>query len=242
MGLMPKNKLDQLKREKRKAKSTKKKGRVSRQMAVHFLIVCEGEETEPNYFKALVKDKYSEVRKEQIRGEARGTCALVKKAKSIVDEWRMIPFDRVWVVFDKDDFEDFNEAIALCKKYGFKAAWSNESFELWYYLHFQYLDTPINRQAYIDKLEKEIRRHEGYEDYRYEKCAPDIYELLIELGDEEQAIRHASRLRDNFKGENDYRKHKPCTLVDLLVHELRNPQEVLDRINVKKADSTKKCR
>lgn len=231
MGLVPKKKLEQLKREKREAKAAKKSKKEPRQMAVHFLIVCEGEKTEPNYFEALVKDKYSQIRKEVIKGEAKGTCALVKRAKKIVDEWRMIPFDRVWVVFDKDDFEDFNEAIALCKKYGFEAAWSNEAFELWYYLHFQYLDTPISRHDYIDRLEREIRRHDEYKDYMYKKHAPDFYKLLMKIGDEEQAMKRASRLRSNFRGNGDYSTHKPCTTVDLLVYELKHPQEVLDKIN-----------
>ena len=67
-------------------------------------------------------------------------------------------FDRVWVVFDKDDFNDFNEAIALAGRKGFMAGWSNEAFELWYLLHFVYLDSAISRADYITKLENEIRR------------------------------------------------------------------------------------
>ena len=49
-------------------------------------------------------------------------------------------YSQVWVVFDKDDFDDFDEAVALAEKYGFKVAWSNQSFEYWLYLHFNYSD------------------------------------------------------------------------------------------------------
>jgi hypothetical protein len=66
MGLLPKSKVEQLKREKREAKAAKKRKENTRSKIVRFLIVCEGERTEPNYFKALVNDKYSEVREEEI--------------------------------------------------------------------------------------------------------------------------------------------------------------------------------
>ena len=81
-------------------------------------------------------------------------------------------FDRVWVVFDRDDFNDFNEAIALAERKGYKAAWSNEAFELWYLLHFIYLDTAISRADYIKKLENEIRRFDGHEKFCYKRMTP----------------------------------------------------------------------
>lgn len=85
MGQLPKSKIEQLKREKREAKAAKKRKVATRDKIVRFLIVCEGEHTEPNYFKGLVKDKYSEVRSEDIVGEGRSTCALVKKTEEIKD-------------------------------------------------------------------------------------------------------------------------------------------------------------
>ncbi len=169
MGQLPKYKIAELKREKRKAKAAKKRKENIRSKIVRFLIVCEGARTEPNYFKSLVKDRYSEVRDEEIRGEGRATCALVRRTLEIRDDLeknRQLSFDRVWVVFDKDNFQDFNEAIELAKSYSFKTAWSNEAFELWYFLHFQYLDTRISRHDYIDKLENEIRKHAKYKNYK----------------------------------------------------------------------------
>lgn len=154
MGQLPKSKIEQLKREKREAKAAKKRKVATRDKIVRFLIVCEGERTEPNYFKELVKDKYSEVRSEEIVGEGRSTCALVKKTEEIraqLEYQRQLKFDRVWVVFDKDDFQDFNEAIALAERKGYKAGWTNEAFELWYLLHFVYLDSAISRADYVKK-------------------------------------------------------------------------------------------
>ncbi len=232
MGQLPKYKIEQLKREKREAKAAKKRKEKTRPKIVRFLIVCEGARTEPNYFKALVKNRFSEVRDESIIGEGRSTCALVKRTKDIkndLENRRQLPFDRVWVVFDKDDFNDFNEAIQLSKEYGFESAWTNEAFELWYFLHFVYLDTGINRHDYIKKLQAEIRKHKGCEAYEYKKNDPEIYNILNQLGNEEFAKGNARKLRTFFNGNEDYKTHKPCTTVDLLVEELENPESLLEK-------------
>lgn len=56
----------------------------------------------------------STVREVTIEGEGRATVALVDKTLKIKQELERknaMSFDRVWVVFDKDDFDDFNDAI-----------------------------------------------------------------------------------------------------------------------------------
>lgn len=230
MGQLPKYKIEELKREKRLAKAAKKRKENTRPKIVRFLIVCEGARTEPNYFRALIKDKYSEVLEEEVIGEGKSTCSLVKRTLQIrqkLEKERQLAFDRVWVVFDKDDFNDFNEAIELAASYSFQCAWTNEAFELWYFLHFQYLDTGINRYDYIDKLQNEIRKYPGYEDYKYKKNDPYIYHILKTIGNEIFAKKCAVRLRLMFMGNTDYKKHKPCTMVDLLVSELESPERLL---------------
>jgi len=230
MGQLPKSKIEQLKKQKREAKAAKKRKVATRDKIVRFLVVCEGERTEPNYFKELVKNKYSEVRAEEIVGEGRSTCALVKKTAEIrerLEQQRQLKFDRVWVVFDKDDFNDFNEAIALAERKGYGAAWSNEAFELWYLLHFVYLDAAISRADYISKLEAEIRRFEGFKDFKYRKNDKDFYSLLQKIGNEELAKERAQKLRGFFEHTLDYKSHKPCTTVDKLVEELEHPENLL---------------
>lgn len=231
MGLTPKYKIEQLKRDKREAKAAKKRKENIRRKIVRFLIVCEGERTEPNYFQALVNDRYSEVRDEKIVGEGKSTCSLVKRTLQIkeqIEQRRQLLFDRIWVVFDKDDFKDFNEAIELAKSNSFNCAWTNEAFELWYFLHFQYLEAAISRTDYIVKLQCEIRKHHGYENYVYKKNDVSMYRMLTTIGNEDLAKRSAVRLRSFFKGDKDYKIHKPCTTVDLLVNELENPEILLN--------------
>ena len=125
----------------------------------------------------------------------------------------------------KDDFNDFNEAIQLASRKGFYPAWTNEAFELWYLLHFVYLDAAISRADYITKLENEIRKHDGYTDFSYKKNDPGIYALLQAIGNENQAKINAQKLRKFFEHSFDYKSHKPCTTVDVLVDELEHPNE-----------------
>ena len=155
MGYSRKEEIAKLRQERKKAKAAKKRKENVREKHVRFLIVCEGTKTEPHYFEALIKNYISAVREVTIEGEGRATVALMDKALEIKTELEYknaMSFDRVWVVFDKDDFDDFNEAIKKGQKLGFQSAWTNEAFELWYYLHFEYLDTGITRSDYIEKL------------------------------------------------------------------------------------------
>lgn len=98
-----------------------------------------------------------------------------EEIKERLEHQRQLKFDCVWVVFDKDDFNDFNEAIALVERKGFMAGWSNGAFELWYLLHFVYLDSAISRTDYITKLENEICKIDDYGDFSYKKNDPGIY-------------------------------------------------------------------
>ena len=135
-------------------------------------------------------------------------------------------FDRVWVVFDKDDFQDFNQAIAMAKELGYGSAWSNEAFELWYCLHFAYLNTGISRADYITMIENALKNKSGNNNFTYTKGNQDIYSLLQKYGDENMAKKHAEKLRKSFNNTN-YATHNPCTMVDKLVDELQHPERFL---------------
>lgn len=230
MGLIPKYKREKQKLIRREAKAAKKRGEKVRSKIVRFLIVCEGSETEPNYFESFIADNYSQVLSPIVKGGGRSTCSLVKWAKDKKDELErasQLRFDRVWVVFDKDDNNDFDKAIELARKYGFQVAWSNEAFELWFLLHFQYCDTAISRTAYIEKLESKIRECKGYKTYRYEKNSKKMYDIITSLGNEKSAISYARRLRSTYLKEQKFSEHNPCTTVDRLIEELRGPEKFL---------------
>ena len=221
-------------------KTTKKHGPLvssgrkqgTRDQIVKFLIVCEGEKTEPNYFRAFT-ERRSEVKEIKVAGCGCSTCQLIIEAKKIqekLERERMVPFDRVWLVFDKDEFKDFNKAIADAKKEGMNCAWSNQAFELWYVLHFQYLDTGVDRKQYIGMIEDKVRKASKNKKFEYKKNDVGFYQILQEHGDEDFAFKNADKLRNRHKGKVDYATHNPRTEVDLLVDELRHPEKALDKI------------
>lgn len=203
----------------------------TRDQIVRFLIVCEGEKTEPNYFRAFT-ERWSEVKEIKVAGCGCSTCQLIIEAKKIqekLERERMVPFDRVWLVFDKDEFKDFNKAIADAKKEGMNCAWSNQAFELWYVLHFQYLDTGVDRKQYIGMIEDKVRKASKSKTFKYKKNDVGFYQILHEHGNEDFAFKNAEKLRNRHKGKVDYAAHNPRTEVDLLVNELRHPENVLKR-------------
>ena len=69
--------------------------------------------------------------------------------------------DEIWVVFDVDNFFNNNEkylfgqAIKKAKDNDIKIAMSNQCFELWYILHFEYRNIELHR----DKMEEIINKH-----------------------------------------------------------------------------------
>ncbi|WP_455083964.1 RloB family protein [Porphyromonas endodontalis] len=228
MGATGKDDLEKVKQKRGRGKSPQKRKKNVRERQVRFLIVCEGTKTEPNYFSALIRDNTSTVIDVEIWGEGQGASDLVDKAvkiKESLEKRNAMSFDRVWVVFDKDDRTDFNKAIDKANKLGFKSAWSNESFELWFCLHFEYLNTPIGRSDYIKKLEGFFSKGKGDNNFKYKKGSSDIYELLKAYGNEDSAKAHAKNLRALYDDDN-YAEHNPCTMVDILVEELEHPEKI----------------
>ena len=108
------------KKDHRSASLTRRQS--TREVKQSFLIVCEGVRTEPDYFKAFRMTAATV----KAVGQAMNTTSLVSKAISIrdADQKKKRIYDQCWVVFDKDDFpaKDFNEAIALAERNGFKVA------------------------------------------------------------------------------------------------------------------------
>lgn len=188
-------------------------GRSTDQLPIknRFLIVCEGEKTEPNYFKGFKIPKDSIVK---VCGEGFNTLSLVTEAIRLRDQAVEFnePYDQVWCVFDRDSFsaQIFNDAIQLARKNKILIAYSNEAFELWYVLHFNYLDTGITRKAYCDLLTRELKK-------KYEKNSENIYSEIRHLQNE--AIQRAKRLYEQYPIHHP-EKDKPSTTVHLLVEEL----------------------
>jgi hypothetical protein len=211
-----------------------------RNKLVYFLIICEGEKTEPNYFKALEEELPRNTVELEIDGVGRNTIGLVNYTIKYRNN-SCRKFDRVWAVFDKDDFPDsnFDSAIAKAASNKINCAWTNEAFELWFLLHFQYMSSSLKRDDYKGYLEREIRSKSGNADYKYLKNNPDTYSVLQKFGNQRQAIQWARQLKLTFTDQR-YATHNPCTLVHELIEELLNPGEVLRKIENSENESIRK--
>lgn len=176
-----------------------------RELRQRFLIVCEGEKTEPNYFNGfrvpgVVID---------VRGIGENTVRLVERAIKLMDKG---DYDQVWCVFDRDSFpaKNFNAALHLAGQHTINVAYSNEAFELWYVLHFNFHQAASRRGSYAKKLTTLLKAP-------YEKNLPDMYGRLE--GFQEAAIQNAEKLSNRYDPPNPARDN-PSTTVHLLVKEL----------------------
>lgn len=128
----------------------------------YHLIASEGTETEPQYFGAIqriINSKYRDRIQLKVEGIGDNTVNLLMKARQYVQNNGVV-FKHVWIVYDTDDFpaENIDMVAQLCQEYNaqgetiYHAVWSNQCVELWYLLHFMYMDTDIDRSRYWPKL------------------------------------------------------------------------------------------
>jgi hypothetical protein len=128
-----------------------------------ILIVCEGKKTEKIYFENFKKRGKGLIVK-IAKNEKTNPVGIVEHAKTLITTEYNIDArfgDQVWCVFDADSNTD--QEIQKAKKLAGKninVCLSNPSFEIWYLLHFEYLEHPINNPDLIKRLNQFIS---GYE-------------------------------------------------------------------------------
>ena len=211
-----------------------------------WLIVCEGAKTEPNYISGLLEYLYRKGGRDltplvEIRGLGLGTESLVRKAEDFFETVETeygkmkVPYGNVCAVFDRDIFGkgSFNHAIKLAelqkKKYKdmerYIAAWSNEAFELWIYLHFHYTDSAMSRNELNDKLTEIFRAGgvlEGKKSYSSGvKTKAAIFSDILKCGGSvKRAVGNARKLSRIWEGDTKYADQNPRTEMWRLVSAL----------------------
>jgi RloB-like protein len=182
----------------------------SREFKKKILVVCEGTKTEPFYFEDMAIDLRINTVVE-IDGTGRNTRDLVNYASSRKSE----DFDEIWCVFDKDDFSDsdFNSAVQKAEQEEIYVAYSNECFELWYVLHYNYHTTAHKRDHYCRNLHSLLGE-------RYEKGSTGMYYKLLEHLP--KAIKHAQQLhKEHQDKQRTPARANPSTTVHKLVLRLQ---------------------
>lgn len=213
MARVPKH----LKRATSKTKSTNDK----------ILIVCEGEKTEPNYFKEI-RSEYKLISAIVVDGDCDSSPDQVFKyaqLKALEEAKTGSPFDKVYCVMDKDNHEHFSSTVkAIEAKKGdiFKSIDSIPSFEYWLLLHFTY-----SRKSYVSQpnnsvgrqVIKDLKQHPGMEDY--DKGEETVFSTLGETK-LATAITNAKKVitASGLDGSID-----PSTKVHLLIEHLQKMRD-----------------
>jgi hypothetical protein len=214
---------------KRHARAEKKRKTEFKSKRKFYLIVCEGEKTEPNYFESLKESLPKgvlELTNIDIDGTGKNTLSIIDEAKKLkkkYEEKYLRKIDNVWAIFDKDSFPSLNFNNAINKgensRPKINCAWTNEAFELWYLLHFNYYNTGIPREQYQKLLEKEINKAANTLNYKYEKNSEEMFSILNQYGSQRTAISNAEKL-ESLYNDRRYSDHNPCTKVHKLIIEL----------------------
>ena len=126
-----------------------------------FVLYCEGENTEPDYFYALerfVKSRLLEIEYDSPAGVPftiaekaveRAKQMGLRRGRSSFEEG-----DQVWAVFDRDEHPRFDEAVTLCEQSGVNVARSDPCFEVWLILHHEDCHRPLTRHEAQKRLQQ----------------------------------------------------------------------------------------
>lgn len=190
----------------------------------YHLIVTEGTDTEPAYFgsiQEIVNKDYPEKIQLKVFGMGDNTVSLFEKAKRLAKE-NPNGYRHVWIVYDTDDFpaEHIDRVVQLCVENStdemeYHAVWSNQCIELWFLLHFGFMQSDIHRSEYWPKLTECLKKIGAGE---YAKNRTDMYYVLRPYMD--MAIDNAKSL-DAINYGKAPSKAAPGTKVYELVERLR---------------------
>ncbi len=186
-----------------------------------ILIVCEGQ-TEKLYFEAF---PVLAMRVEAINLGGQSKLKLVESTIEIIKSSDK-EYDEIWCVFDMDvrrgadEFADFDNSIIKALQLGYKVAYSNDSFELWFFLHYHFIDSQQLRTFYYKALSKKFGLKYDPDGKKYNFCLK-IYKILLtdNNSSQDKAIERAMQLFEKQK-DLPWSKQNPVTKVYELVEEL----------------------
>jgi len=183
-----------------------------------ILIVTEGQ-TEKLYFESF---PVLTLTVEVVDLKGQGKLKLIASTEAIVQHSDK-DYDDVWCVFDMDykqgkkEFSDFDGAVEKGESLGYHIAYSNDAFELWFYLHYNYTDQKNHRKFYYKFLGEQWGLNYEKDGKRYGFCR-NVYDKLEhdENASQKKAIERATKLY-NAQSDLAFHLQNPVTLVYELV-------------------------
>lgn len=191
-----------------------------------FHLFFNGEVAEPQYFEGFnnLPSNFRIKLHRMAKDKSEAPWQLIDRAIKVKadleedEKFNSKDGDEAWCLFDVDDYlkqspQKFNEAIKKAEKNGIKLCWSNQCFEIWFLLHFEYCESIISRKNYDQKLQKYFKKECG--GFSYQKNC-DVFDELYVL--QEKAIKNAEKLFKSHPNLHD----NPSTTVFEIVRNLKN--------------------
>lgn len=221
-----------LKNSRRRSNKDYTRGRPYKHPRDVVLIVCEGEKTEPIYFKSLRGHLKLHTLKVEVVGGEDGSaaisvvnCALrkIKERRNSNSTLETREYNVVWCVMDVEipKQESLDKAIDVARRKKLQVALSNPCFEYWFLLHYEKTAHRMqNSDDTINLLKKYMPD--------YTKNDPNVFQTISQHI--ETAITNSkSIIRENGYGD-DLRNCNPSTHVHKVVERLQSiSAEVLEK-------------
>lgn len=185
----------------------------------YYLVVTDTEATERCYFTGLHQSLPKEIQnKLVIKVVETRTQDMIQKCLEMTayDAQYRIP----WIVFDRDEVQDFDRIIQGAQNAGIQVGWSNPCFEIWMFAYFGSMPAIYESWTCCNRFEDIFQKQTGHP---YSKADEDLYRHLIENGNEMEALKIAVRKQEQCLREGKLVPSEmcPCTTVHELVGEIR---------------------
>lgn len=230
-------------KNKEKEKKEFKRAANDRYTVNDVIIACEDSISSPTYFKMMIEQliKEKKITQDSIvivphDGTTHPTGVL-ENLKSYKNQYGKTykEFDHKWIVFDRDSekvnggghtAQDFNSAIMNAKNgrknLNVDVAYANDTFELWYLLHFEYRITAIIRDEIVQEVIEKLKELEpnkfvnlNKENIKKENYSKYIFEILLDK--QSIAINNATKLLESYGENHNPEADNPSTTIHLLV-------------------------
>ena len=150
-----------------------------------ILIVCEGKNTEPQYFKGFKRACRDSLVDIEIASGQGVPMTVVEESRTRMEKATdaakrekddYLAYDSVWCVFDVDEHPHLPEACKMARDIGINLAISNPCFELWLLLHFK--DPPGMKDR--KQVQRLLKKHvPGYDKSVKQATYSDGYSIAV---------------------------------------------------------------
>ncbi len=185
----------------------------------YYLIVTDTEGTERCFFEGMHANLPDDIKDKIV------IKVIETKTRKMIDKCiEMTSYEAqyriLWIIFDRDQVQGFDEIIREAERKGIKVGWSNPCFEIWLYAYFGSMPAIHESWTCCSEFSKIFEKKTGQ---KYSKVDEQMYSRISKIGDEDEAIRIAQQKLEQCIREGKEKPSDMCpgTTVYELVEEIR---------------------